>query len=382
MPATLQELHGVMSDVPPTASTLSRSVSDYTTPDIENLPQVSPSLSLREGDKQSTPPSYLGSVLCLIGVLFFSFTQLCAYLASSRYSASEITLVRSAIQTVGATLFALVIGVNPIGPSGLRLMCFIRGFIGALANLLLLYAVAHMPMADANAIFFTNPIFTTVYASLILKQRVSVLELFALCIGLVGSLLVARPTFIFATENETVIGDPDPGVLLINIFGAALAGAVPVIVSFIGSSVHYVCLVFSFGACGALESAATLGLGLDTRDAPAAVGSSTMGYVFLVGTGLFGMLSQFFYNKSLQLEKPQNCAILFQTNVALTFLWQALVNVDELSSLSVVGSLLIVCSSSAILGGRVVTSRSASSVMSEPKVERIEISITASQLKE
>ncbi|KAF4681272.1 hypothetical protein FOZ63_032078 [Perkinsus olseni] len=330
----------------------------------------------------ATTSSILGGVLCMIGVFFFSLTQLCAYLASDEFSGSEITLVRSLVQTVGATLFALLVGVNPIGPPGLRVMCFIRGFVGALANLLLLYAVAHMPMADANAIFFTNPIFTAVYAALVLKQRVSIVEVVALFLGLTGSFLVVRPSFIFGSQIAADENRTDLSAYAVNIIGAATAGAVPIIVCFIGSSVHYVCLVFAFGACGLVESASSLAIGLDAMATPstAIAGDS---YLFMLGTGIFGTLSQFFYNRSLQLEKPQNCAIIFQANVAFTFLWQALANPIEISWLSVLGALMIVCSSSAILGAKMVMSRAAEEATRQPgQVNSMKVSVSVDKPKE
>ncbi|KAF4662462.1 hypothetical protein FOZ61_002423 [Perkinsus olseni] len=326
--------------------------------------------------------SILGGVLCMIGVFFFSLTQLCAYLASDEFSGSEITVVRSLVQTVGATLFALLVGVNPIGPPGLRVMCFIRGFVGALANLLLLYAVAHMPMADANAIFFTNPIFTAVYAALVLKQRVSIVEVVALFLGLTGSFLVVRPSFIFGSQIAADEHRTDLTAYVVNIIGAATAGAVPIIVCFIGSSVHYVCLVFAFGACGLVESASSLAIGLDTMTTPS-VATAGDSYLFMLGTGIFGTLSQFFYNRSLQLEKPQTCAIIFQANVAFTFLWQAWAKPTEISWLSVLGALMIVCSSSAILGAKVVMSRAAEATTRQPgQVKSMKVSVGVDKPKE
>ncbi|KAF4703361.1 hypothetical protein FOZ63_024012, partial [Perkinsus olseni] len=96
----------------------------------------------------------------------------------------------------------------------------------------------------------------------------------------------------------------------------------------------------------------------------------------MLGTGIFGTLSQFFYNRSLQLEKPQNCAIIFQANVAFTFLWQALANPIDISWLSVLGALMIVCSSSAILGAKIVMSRAVKEAPRQPgQVKSMKVSV-------
>ncbi|EEQ99167.1 Transmembrane protein, putative [Perkinsus marinus ATCC 50983] len=334
-----------------------------------------------KGTLPSTSP-ILGGFLCMIGVFFFSLMQLCAYMASAEFSGSEITLVRSVIQTIIAAFFALLVQVNPIGPPGCRLICFIRGLVGALANLLLLYAVARMPMANANAIFFTNPVFTAVYSALILKQRVSFVGVVALFVGLTGSVFVVRPSFVFDSSITVEESQTDLSALIVTIAGAATSGMVPIIVYFIGSSVHYVCLVFSFGVCGTFESAASLALGLDALTLPSVASTGYSRSIFMIGTGIFGTLSQFFYNRSLQLEKPQNCAILFQANVAFTFLWQALTKPDEISLLSVVGSLMIVCSSLAILGAKIASSSGTSEPNHDLPAKSLKVSVSARVSKE
>lgn len=79
-------------------------------------------------------------------------------------------------------------------------------------------AIIHMPLADATAIFFAKSFFVTIFAILILGEKVGVYRWSAIAVGFVGVLIMLQP----GTDNFTVYG-------LASLAGAAAAGAVMVI---------------------------------------------------------------------------------------------------------------------------------------------------------
>ncbi|NKB47995.1 MAG: EamA family transporter [Alphaproteobacteria bacterium] len=72
-------------------------------------------------------------------------------------------------------------------------------------------ALAEMPLAEATALNFTAPLFTTIIAALLLKERVEFARWGATVIGFVGVLIILRPGFAEI-----------PLVALLPIFGAFL----------------------------------------------------------------------------------------------------------------------------------------------------------------
>lgn len=66
-------------------------------------------------------------------------------------------------------------------------------YIGAVAWM---HGIAGMPLADANALMFTMPLFTVIFAALWLAERPGSHRWLATVAGLVGALIILRPGFI------------------------------------------------------------------------------------------------------------------------------------------------------------------------------------------
>ena len=74
-------------------------------------------------------------------------------------------------------------------------------------------AIIHMPLADATAIFFAKSFFVTIFAMLILGERVGVYRWSAVIVGFLGVLIMLQP----GTANFSIYG-------LASLTGAAGAG--------------------------------------------------------------------------------------------------------------------------------------------------------------
>ena len=70
-----------------------------------------------------------------------------------------------------------------------------RGGLIALASLLFFAAIARMPLADALAIFFVEPFVLALLAALFLGERVGWRRLLAIGTGMIGALIIIRPSY-------------------------------------------------------------------------------------------------------------------------------------------------------------------------------------------
>ncbi|KAF4649860.1 hypothetical protein FOL47_001675 [Perkinsus chesapeaki] len=296
------------------------------------------------------PSSLLGSGLCILSAFFFSLMQVCAHIASDTFSSSQLMLVRSMIQLAVCLMACLYGRVNPLGPPGLRSFCLLRGFLGAFANFLLYYAISAMPVADANAIFFTNPLFTMLYAICLLKEPSTKLEIFSLVIGFVGVIFVARPSFLFGI-SDVAEGAKDTAISAVfaTLLGALVGGFVPIVVRYIGSAVHHYVLVFYWGIT-AFGMSLVIAMASSTSwfSLPPFT-SEFSAYTLGIVAGIFGVTTQFLYNRAMQIEKPQTCSILRQLEVVFAFFWQHLATHSPVKALSVGGAILIVVSTLLLL---------------------------------
>src|SRR5690606_14618119 len=97
-----------------------------------------------------------------------------------------------------------------------RLRLVLRGVFGLGGLASFYFAVTHLPLAEVTVIHHLNPILTTLLAAVLLRERVGWPLAAAIATSLGGTVLVARPGFLFGGSAGL---DPT-GV------AAALAGAV------------------------------------------------------------------------------------------------------------------------------------------------------------
>ena len=112
---------------------------------------------------------------------------------SSDLTPGQITWCRFAFQT----LFMLPLALRIPGAPRPRdvLVHGARGALLAITTLVFFAALAHLPMADAIAIFFVEPLILTLLAAIVLGERVGIRRITAIIIGLIGATVVVRPNF-------------------------------------------------------------------------------------------------------------------------------------------------------------------------------------------
>jgi S-adenosylmethionine uptake transporter len=70
-----------------------------------------------------------------------------------------------------------------------------RGSLIAFATLFFFSGLAYLPLADAIAIFFIEPLLVTLLSALFFKEAIHWRRISAISIGFVGALIIIRPTF-------------------------------------------------------------------------------------------------------------------------------------------------------------------------------------------
>ncbi|WP_416362514.1 DMT family transporter [Phyllobacterium sp. 0TCS1.6A] len=108
---------------------------------------------------------------------------------------ATVTLSRFVVQSA---LTAVII-IALTGRQSLRPVKFwgnmLRGVLMGLGSLSFWAAVKYMPLADAIAVFFVEPLMLTVLSALILKEKVGWRRCLAVFVGFVGTLIVIQPSW-------------------------------------------------------------------------------------------------------------------------------------------------------------------------------------------
>lgn len=139
---------------------------------------------------------YRGISLGLLSYGFFSFSDAAIKTIGHGLSIYEIAFF------AGLLSLPMVLIVRPRGMSFVDMLkadrwwlIVARGLTGMTAGLLGTVAFQNLPFAEAYAILFLAPSFSTVWALLFLKEEVNWLRWLAIVVGLVGVVAVVRPGF-------------------------------------------------------------------------------------------------------------------------------------------------------------------------------------------
>lgn len=130
----------------------------------------------------------------LVAVGALALMDACLKTLSGRYPAMQVAALRGM-----TTLPVVLIWVGATGSfSSLSRVRFplhvVRGGLGILALSLFTYGVRALPLSEAYAIFFVAPVLITVFAGWLLRERIGWARWVAIAGGLLGVLIVLRPS--------------------------------------------------------------------------------------------------------------------------------------------------------------------------------------------
>ena len=110
-------------------------------------------------------------------------------------SPATVALFRFGFQAVlAAMIIVLLTGVTSLKPVKLWGNLF-RGFLMGVGGLCFYAAIKYMPLADAIAVFFVEPLMLTTLSAIMLKEDVGWRRWVAVAIGFIGTLIVIQPSW-------------------------------------------------------------------------------------------------------------------------------------------------------------------------------------------
>ncbi len=134
-------------------------------------------------------------ILCLIaGIAIFSVQDLILKLLSGDYPLHQAMVIRSltAMPFLLWIVHAFDGSLATIATPGWWKM-LARGLLNFVAYTAYFLGLAALPMAETVALFFTGPLFITLSAALILREKVPPAAALAVAAGFAGVLLIVRP---------------------------------------------------------------------------------------------------------------------------------------------------------------------------------------------
>jgi drug/metabolite transporter (DMT)-like permease len=132
-----------------------------------------------------------GAMFMLLSALVAAFNGALTKMLTDDLSALEIVFFRS---IVGMLFLLAMLKHTPTKLAGGEpFMLFLRGVLGFSAMILFFYTIATIPLGMAITLNETSPLFVSILAFFLLKERLSGRAILALFIGFGGLLLITKP---------------------------------------------------------------------------------------------------------------------------------------------------------------------------------------------
>ncbi|MBK20353.1 MAG: hypothetical protein CMM52_16095 [Rhodospirillaceae bacterium] len=138
-------------------------------------------------------PGNLRGILWLtLGTIAFALNDVLVKLLGKKFGPMELAFCRYSIGLLILSPIFFRMGASGLKTTRLGIH-MTRLVIACIAQVGVFYSVIHLYLADATAIAFSRPLFTTIVAVILLSELVSARRWVATAVGFVGVLIMVRP---------------------------------------------------------------------------------------------------------------------------------------------------------------------------------------------
>jgi drug/metabolite transporter (DMT)-like permease len=258
---------------------------------------------------------------------FFSLMSLLVKLAGRGLPSQEIVLVRGVISL---TLSYWLVRRARVALWGKRpWILVLRGLLGFGALSCFYFALTRLPIAETTVLHYTNPIWTALFAALLLGERLTPRVALPILASFGGVALVARPAFLFG-QSAAQLDLVGVGAALL---GAVFSAGAYVAVREASRTEHPLVIVFYFPLVtvpASLPFAANF------------VWPDRWEWLVLLGVGVSTQIAQVYLTRGLSLEPAARATTMGYTQIIFVSLWGIIFFGEYLDALSALGCLLIV----------------------------------------
>lgn len=272
-----------------------------------------------------------GVLYMVAAALAFSLMSMFVKLASPRLPTGEIVLARALFTLVASYVMVRRASLYPWGTR--RGGLILRGTFGAAALACYYLALAHLPLADATTLHFTQPILTALLAWWLLGERVGWAAAIAIACGLAGVLLVVHP-------GVPLGAGADPLGVTFGLCAAGLSAVAYVTVRQLAKTEHPLVIVFYFPLV-----ATPLAIPWATANF---VWPSPIEWLLLLGIGLTTQVGQVFLTMGLAIERAGRATAVGYLQICFAVIWQILVFGDMPALGTLAGAALIIAGTAAV----------------------------------
>ena len=269
----------------------------------------------------------IGYFYMVMSAFFFCFMTVFVKLAGEEVETIQIVFSRGVI-TLFITYYLIKKNKASIW-GNFRKILFIRGIVGSIALFFVYESLQRFTVPEATLIQYLYPIFTAIFASVLLTEKLSFYLFIAIFLGFFGVYTIFD--FPFIISKELLLNGWD---LLIALSGACLTGAAYVLVrkaSNLNESPYTI--MFYFPLITVLISLPFIG--------PVWIWPSFYCWIYIIFVGLFTQLGQIFLTFGYKILPAGKAASASYIQVPFSLIAGSFVFHDNISNNFILGSIII-----------------------------------------
>jgi len=139
-------------------------------------------------------PQTKAIILNISSIILFSIMVIFIRKASESLHILEVVFFRNLLALIVMLPIIKSIGLAAIKMNNTRLF-FMRGFVGAIGMIAGFTCLTLIPLAQATAISFSQPLFITIGATIFLGEVIKARRIAAIIVGIIGMLIIVQPGF-------------------------------------------------------------------------------------------------------------------------------------------------------------------------------------------
>lgn len=224
----------------------------------------------------------IGMACAVTAYFMLSTMMVFSKLLSQSHSVVEVSFYRNLLAFLPLAIYVFAMGHRDIikiksSPK----MLIARGVFGTFGMLLTFGAFSLLPLADATVLLFSSSLFLPILSWIFLKEAVSRARWAAIAVGMIGVIIMARPT-----------GDVNLIGIGVALSAAFMHGVLGTILRHLGKSEGPLTVTFYFMLIGALLSAVPM----PVMAQPITLNDASL----IIGLGMTGLAGQIFLSAAFR----------------------------------------------------------------------------------
>lgn len=261
------------------------------------------------------------SILMLLSAFSFAIMQMAV-----KYSAQTVPVVELVVMRNLFLVFTSIISLKKQGKPFVRdkkniPKLFLRGFFGMLGVLLYFIATKYLPTAEAAILQKSSPFFVVVFAAILLKEKVTKIDVISLLLAFVGVAIITKPTGDFNIYS------------IVAFLSALFAAMAYVIIGMLKGKEEGETVMLAFGLVTVVLLAPFMVKGFKVPNAKEALG------MLMVGIG--GACGQYFLTKSYLMAPASKVSIYNYSSVVFSSIFGYFLFGDKIDFATGIGMVLV-----------------------------------------